>query len=341
MIAVLIGVLLVAGCRPSTPPSSTVAPAGSARDSAASAATGASGKSLSVLYAGSLVNLMETGVGPAFQRETGVAYEGQGAGSVALANAIKDKTRTADVFISADPAVNRNLMGAANDDWVSWYILFARTSMVIGYNPNSRFAPDFERVKGGSLPWYQVLQTPGLKLGRTDPNLDPKGYRTLFLFDLAQGYHRLPGLRENVLGEDANPEQIFPEEILETRLETGALDAGLFYLNEAAEKGLPYVTLPDEINQSNPAMAATYATATFTNARGQAFRAGPIVYTATVLRRARDPAAGETFVRYLLSTSGQGIMREHGLLSTAVLFGGDKSVMPATLVPLAEGEYAG
>ncbi|MDE3076394.1 MAG: extracellular solute-binding protein [Chloroflexota bacterium] len=294
---------------------------------------------MSVLYAGSLVNLMEKGIGPAFQKQTGISYQGQGAGSVALANAIKDKTKFGDVFVSADPVVNKNLMGSANGAWLDAYVLVARTTMVVGYNPKSSFAGEFDKVKNGALAWYQVLEEPGLRLGRTDPNLDPKGYRTLFMFDLAEAYYHQPGLRAKLLGADENAKQVFPEETLESRLETGALDAGVFYLNEAAEKHLPYITLPDEVNQGNPDMAAIYAKARYTNAKGRTFAGGPIIYTAGTLNHAKDPAAGRAFLEFLLSGSAQAIMKDHGLLSVPALYGGDKSALPAGIQPLLKGTF--
>ena len=62
------------------------------------------------------------------------------------------------------------------------------------------------------------------RLGRTDPKLDPKGYRTLFLFDLAERYYREANLAQKILGGADNPTQIFPEEQLLVRLETGQLE---------------------------------------------------------------------------------------------------------------------
>ncbi len=144
---------------------------------------------VSVLYAGSLVNLMEKKVGPGFEQATGYSYQGEGKGSTALANEIKGKLRTPDIFISADAAVDKSLMGASNGNYVSWYVPFARTSLVIGYNPNSKFAADFQAAASGSKPWYQVLEESGMRIGRTDPALDPKGVRTIILMELAQQYY--------------------------------------------------------------------------------------------------------------------------------------------------------
>jgi hypothetical protein len=99
-----------------------------------------SAETVSVLYAGSLVNLMERGLAPAFGKATGDTLLGLAGGSNGLSNQIKAQQRHGDVFISADPKVNDDLKGAANGDWVSWYITFAQSPLVIGYNPSSRAA---------------------------------------------------------------------------------------------------------------------------------------------------------------------------------------------------------
>src|SRR5882757_4755366 len=71
-----------------------------------------------VLYAGSLVNLMERGVGPAFTTAGGDQFRGYAGGSNKVANEIKGELRRGDIFISANPKVDEQLMGAANGDWV-------------------------------------------------------------------------------------------------------------------------------------------------------------------------------------------------------------------------------
>src|SRR5579872_6580069 len=88
-------------------------------------ASSAAGGTVSVLYAGSLVNVMEQQIGPAFTKATGYGYQGYGAGSTAVANQIKGKLKQGDVFISATPSVNTTLMGAGNGSWVTWYGEFA------------------------------------------------------------------------------------------------------------------------------------------------------------------------------------------------------------------------
>ncbi|MBV8065791.1 MAG: substrate-binding domain-containing protein, partial [Actinobacteria bacterium] len=138
------------------------------------ASSASAGGTVTVLYAGSLVNVMEQQIGPAFAQATGYGYSGYGAGSTSVANQIKGKLKQGDVFISAAPSVNKTLMGAGNGDWVSWYGEFAAAPLLIGFSPSSKFASAFK-----TKPWWTVLSTPGLLLGRTDPVLDPKGVLTI------------------------------------------------------------------------------------------------------------------------------------------------------------------
>jgi molybdate/tungstate transport system substrate-binding protein len=231
-----------------------------------------------VLYAGSLVNLMERDLGPKFTAATGYQYSGFGAGSSQVANQIKGGVRQGDVFISASPSVNTTLQGPANGNWVNWYASFAKGTLVLGYNPNSRFAKDL-RTK----PWYQVITEPGILVGKTDPVLDPKGQLTVQALNQAAAMYNEPALAAMAHGTDG----VFPEETLVGRLQAGQLDAGFFYSNEAKEAGIPTVSL------GAIQLAATY--------------------TVTVLNRAPHTSGGVAFVNYLLGSKGQSILTSHGL----------------------------
>lgn len=316
--------LLVSACGSST--------TGAGSSSTSSTATTGNKGTVSVLYAGSLVNIMEHQVKPAFDKQTGYTFQGEGKGSLALANEIKGHLRTPDVFISADPNVDKQLMGAANGSYVSWYVNLARTELVIGYNPKSKFAADFQAAASGSKPWYQVLEEPGLRLGRTDPELDPKGYATLFMFQLAQQYYNQAGLEQKVLGSDENASQVFPEEELVARLGAGQLDAGIFYLNEAKAANLPYISLPTQINLGDPTMATAYAAAHWTNPKtGKTAKGGPILYTITIPSTSKDMAGAIAFVNYLLSSQGQALLQGAGILSTPIKAYGNASAIPSQL----------
>ena len=129
----------------------------------------AEGGNVTVLYAGSLVNLVEHAIAPAFNTAGQGTIQGYAGGSNKLANEIRAKLRRGDVFISASPAVNDSLMGPGNGDWVRWYVSFAQSPLVIGYLPTSRLAADF-----AAKPWWQVLQSPASASAAPIPSSTPK-----------------------------------------------------------------------------------------------------------------------------------------------------------------------
>ncbi|HEX4604080.1 MAG TPA: extracellular solute-binding protein [Candidatus Angelobacter sp.] len=294
-------------------------------------------KTVSVLYAGSLAAVMENGVGPAFVQATGYEYQGEAQGSMGAAQLIHDHLRTPDIFISADPAVNEQvLMGPQNGKLVKWFSVLASSQLVLAYNPNSRFAAKFKEVEGGSLPWYEILKLPGVRFGRGDPSIDPKGYRTLFMFRLAgEHYHRLdiPAL----LGTDMNPAQVFPEIVLLARVESGQFDAGIFYKHEVVAHKLPFINLPAEINLGDPHFAARYGRESYTTPSGKHVAGAPILFTITVPETVKHREAALAFARFLLS-SGK-LLQQYGLGNVEHQVGGDVTQVPAELREFNAGPF--
>jgi molybdate/tungstate transport system substrate-binding protein len=285
--------LVAAGCGSSS--SSSTSTAGAAKPAASG-----HGK-VSVLYAGSLVNMMEHDLGPAFAQAEGYSYEGFGAGSTELVTQIKGKVRVGDVFISASPQANDGLEGSANGDWASWYAEFAKAPLVIGYNPHSSFAAQF-RTK----PWYKVITESGIRVGVTDPQLDPKGKLTIQAMDEAASMLNLPALNSAL-----SKFSVFPEEDLVGRLEAGQLDAGFFYSNEAKEQHIPTVPI-------TPVAASA-------------------TYTVTILKGAPNPSGAEAFVSYLLGPTGRATLQRHGLTVLSPTLIGSASSAPAGLRSLLGG----
>lgn len=237
--------------------------------------------SVSVFYAGSLVTPMERSVAPALAR-AGIAFEGRPGGSKFLEHLIASKLARPDVFISVDPALVTTL-----GTRVTNVRTFASTSLGIGWSSRSRFAPLFARVAAGRTSVLDALRTPGLRIGRTDPRLDPKGRYTVEAMQMLAG---AAGARA-ILGSAENPNQTFPEEDLLARIDTGEADVGFFYKTEAVARGLHFVPLP-----------------------GKASMSDRITYTIAVLRDAPDPQAARRFERFILSGDGRAILERAGLI---------------------------
>ena len=271
----------------------------SSSSSAGAAKPAAHHGTVSVLYAGSLAHLMESDLGPAFSHAEGYTFQGVGAGSTELVSQIKGKVRQGDVFISASPKANEALEGTANGGWVTWYVTFAKAPLMLGYNRQSSFASQFH-----SKPWYRVITEPGIRVGRTDPKLDPKGKLTVEAIDAAAKQLGMPSLNHALAGFP-----VFPEESLVGRLEAGQLDAGFFYANEATEQHIPVVAL------TPVSKSATY--------------------TVAILKGAPDTPGAEAFVSYLLGPAGRATLARHGLTVLSAKLTGSPSAVPASLRSLA------
>ncbi len=246
-----------------------------------SRASGTTARSVDVLYAGSLLDLMENQIGPAFHRATGDNVVGIANGSTALATEIKGGTEVADVFISASPSVNRALEGPANGDWVSSYRILGHSPLVLGYIPASSFAAALR-----SSPWYDVVARPGFLLGRTDPIIDPKGVLAVTaLREAARRYNR-PRLAELA----TSTSDVFTEASLVGELDAGQLDAGFFYTVETTAAHLHSV-----------ALVGTHLAATFTVA---------------IVNRAPHLRAARAFVAFLFGPRGRAILSRNGVIPT-------------------------
>jgi molybdate/tungstate transport system substrate-binding protein len=239
---------------------------------------------------------MQSALGPAFDGVTGYTFDGFSGGSDALAADIKGRTQLADVFISASPAVNTGLEGSTNGSWVSWYVNFATSPLVLGYNPHSSFASQLK-----SKPWFEVVAEPGFLLGRTDPATDPKGKLTQEALNQAALTDRTPILSQLSQGTQG----VYPEETLVGRLQSGQLDAGFFYAAEAASANIPTVSLEPIHMQAH--------------------------YTFTILNRSPHPRAAEAFVTFLESRQGRRIMEQDGLTLIPHPIVGGVGRIPATL----------
>ncbi|HEY5631216.1 MAG TPA: extracellular solute-binding protein [Nitrososphaeraceae archaeon] len=293
---------------------------------------GVGGGQVNVLYAGSLLSVMETKIGPAFSN-LGYDYKGEGHGSIQNANMIIDGQRFPDVFISvgANP-INMLINNNNRPSLAKWYLGFASDEMVIAYNPKSPFASDFQKAKTGVVPWYHVLAKPGIKFLRTDPFLDPKGCYTVIAVKLAGILYHNSSLSSSILNGERNKDQLRPEEILLTLLEQGEADAIPAYKHEAVERGFPFISLPPQINLGNPDFTNYYKQASCTTTPqqdGSLTYGKPIVFDITIPNTVRNNAGAIQFVKFILSKQGNIILQNDGFKTIAPLIhGGNVSSIP-------------
>jgi len=300
------------------------------------ASTATIDKDISVMYAGSLVNVFENEIKLAFQNLTGYNFIGEAKGSVQISNMILDGFRKPDVFVSADTTPIERLINH-NPPLANWLVKFGSAELVIAYNPKSPFASDLLKASKGEIPWYKVLEKKGLKFGRTDPELDPKGYYTVIAAKLANIYYNDSTIKDRIfLGEDRNKKQIFPEEILKSILDSGQIDATASYKHEAIAKGLPYISLPDQINLSEPTYTNYYNKTSYKLGTGETILGSPIYFSFTIPNTVENIEGAINFTKFLVSEKGKKILEQVGLDPIKPILQGDSHQLEPEILPLVK-----
>jgi molybdate/tungstate transport system substrate-binding protein len=324
-----------ASSSPSAPASASAsAPASPSTSASASASASVTGTA-NVAYASSLEFLNENVVKPAFTAATGAGFSGTGNSSGTLSDDILAGEISPNVFES----VGSDNITPLEPKFTKWYIPYAGTSMVIAYNPKSKYASEFKAYADGSKPlstlFSTLLQTSGFKLGRTDPNTDPQGRDFIYMLELAQKYYHLPSdTVAKILGTSdfgtSNNSQIYAESSLDSTLQSGQLDASSAFVTQAIELHLDYIPLPTAINLGDAALASTYATATVKLENGMTKKGSPQVIDITTI--GAPTPAGTAFIAYTLSPAGLAQYKAGGFKLITPTVVGDKSSVPSAVL---------
>ena len=280
-----------------------------------------------ILYAGSLIHPMTGNIKNEFEASTSYNLIGEGKGSIHASNMIMDKQRTPDVFISAGSEPMSRLIDTSK---VDWYLVFATSELVFSYSSNSPSFQLLEKIRIGDLNWNDVLTNSDLKLKRTDPELDPKGYYTIMMLQLAEIFYDDNNLLENVI-DDYDADQILPEEILVTILTLGQIDIIPTYKHEALSKNLPYFTLPDEINLSHIEYSDFYSQSFYSMNSGKRIQGHPIIFTITIPNDAQNIEGAIHFIEYFLSENNKTYLETIGLHPITPIIYGDFTKVPESL----------
>ncbi len=256
-------------------------------------------------------------------------------GSRAAARKITDIHKPADVMASADYKVIDNLM---IPDHAKFNARFATNEMVIAYTDKAKYADQIT-----SKNWPEIFLKEGVKVGHSDPNMDPCGYRSMLVTKIAEDYYQMPGLFDKLFGygesyktgeEDKDKVIVRPKETdLLGLIEAGMYDYLYIYKSVAEQHGLNYLELPAEVSLKSAEFTDQYKKATF-KINGKkpgewiTKKGGPMVYGITVAENDNSPAnrkGAVLFVKYVLSEEGQKIMEKNGqgVIAPAIITGDD------------------
>jgi molybdate/tungstate transport system substrate-binding protein len=310
---------------------------------------------LIIYHAGSLTAAFSA-VESLYTQQTGVCVTDVSAGSVDAARRITTGQEPCDIFGSADFEVIDQLLMPAG--FTNYDILFGKGGMVLAYTTNSKNAATIARgtfnpptsVPNVADDWYEQLLQTGVLIVGSHPFLDPSGYRSHLIFELANQQYQVPNLYNllmehysisrstDVLGETYDYQFTY---------EHSALAA---YKADTTNT-YRYANLPDAVNLSNPTLNRQYQTATITipglglpdTASTVTIPGTRVVWGLTILKSALNPGNAVKFLQLLFSAQGVALQTAVGPtpISPPVVSVKDFDQLPSPLRSLVRVEHGG
>ena len=236
-----------------------------------------------------------------------VTVQLEGAGSLACIRKITELDKPCDVLAVADYALIDELM---IPEYTSYNILFAGNRLAIGYNNEDEWG---ELINLDN--WHEILLKENVHFGRSNPDHDPSGYRTVITSGLAGRIYKTPDLQARLLEKDRKYIRPKGTELLPL-LETGTIDFIFHYESVLVQHGLGILSLGDSLDLSNPMLNHWYSTECVTvkgaTQHESIKKCGEaMVYGACLPKNGENPDGAEHFLRFLVE-QGKEILERNG-----------------------------
>ncbi|MDQ1280359.1 MAG: molybdate/tungstate transport system substrate-binding protein [Thermoproteota archaeon] len=279
-------------------------------------------RKLPLFYAGSLsgafakINAEFKGLHP------DVELVSEPAGSVTAIRRITEQNRECGVVASADYRLIPQLMFP---NYADWYINFASEEIVLTYSEKSKYQ---DQINASN--WFEILQREDVKFGRSDPDQDPGGYRTLLVWQLAEKYYNVPGFYQKLLNAKGDI-------VMGGNVRPGDIDYNFSYKAPAVQNNRKIITLPEEINLSTKRFENYYAQAKVElkgSKSGETLTVigEPILFGLTIPKNYPNQELAVSWVGFLLSSEGVAIMKNAGWTSIRPAITNDINKVPKALI---------
>ena len=232
----------------------------------------------------------------------------EGAGSVASERKISDLKRECGIMASADYKVIHKLL---IPEFTDTCVNFASNELVIAFNEKSKYASEINTKN-----WDKILLRSDVKYGRSEPDLDPCGYRTVLMWQLQEMMNHIKDFELKMLEKDN--ELVRPKETdLLSLMETNSIDYMFQYKSVAEQHHLKYILLSDSVNLGINGLADFYKNASMEikgkkPGKTMTITGSPMIYGVTMLKNAPNPKATKAFFDFILSEKGIEIMESFG-----------------------------
>ena len=308
---------------------------------------------LNICHAGSVSNAF-TEVKKELESENpGIIVKDTSGGSLDLARQLANGLQDCDLYASADYTNIDLLLKPAG--LAGYTIVFAEGRMVLGYlasdsnargiaGPGSFNPPD--TVPEAVSDWYRIILAPNTKVGGAHPFLDPGAYRSHLIFQLAQGYYKVPNLYNDLLKHyttfslaDASKQTAISSDFQFTYEHSA----------QATAKKNPdyrYVRLPANLDLSDFAKNKDYSHAVIVvpglglpgTALSVAIPGSRVAWGVTILNKAPNRDNAIKFLQLLLGNTGASALKQYGPtpVNPALVSPSDYRAVPDSLKQLVK-----
>jgi molybdate/tungstate transport system substrate-binding protein len=280
-----------------------------------------------------------------------VNVEIEPSGSVVAIQKIIEVGKAADVLASADYTLIPKMMMALNSNYSDWHVKFAKNKMTIAYTDNSKYADEIN-----STNWHQILRRGDVKWGFSNPNMDPCGYRSPIVIQLAEFEYDDDMIFEDLIEAnsdiavsetdgiytiDTNMTDLNPTDRLMIRdksvelvtfVQAGGLDYAFEYSSVAKQHELEFLELPESIDLSSDDHKDTYKKVKVRKTT-EVSAGKPIVYGLTIPNNAPNPTLAEEFVKYVINDFGQSVLCDNAQPPIVPAIANDIDKIPESLKP--------
>ncbi|OWP55961.1 MAG: hypothetical protein B2I17_08235 [Thermoplasmatales archaeon B_DKE] len=270
----------------------------------------------------------------------------KGGGSYTDAREISQNA-PANVFISvALNSYDKSYLGERSSGWA---IAFASDSLVIAYSSATRNNSSSETIlnqfsqasASNSSTLYneafENLTSGNVKVGISDPNSDPAGFRAWISLEIAGDLYHSGNRSHFVDMMTTNHGNVSASSAadLVSPLETGNIQFLYIYRSAAIAKGLSFIQLPPELNLGNESLADFYSGFNYTLTTG-VVNGSPIFLYISALANNTNTESANGFVTYVVGNNSN--LSRFGLvpLKTSLLF--TNVPVPSWLEPLIISE---
>lgn len=307
---------------------------------------------LKIFHAGSLAEPFEE-MEKQFEGRYDFDVQRTSLGSVEVVKQVTELHKTPDIVAVADYSLIPKMM---IPEYADWYIQFARNRMMIAYTAESKYAGEIDENN-----WYGILGRSDVRFGFANPNVDPCGYRSPMVIQLAEIYYDNSTIFDGLIGGNTNitvsydsENDVYSIEVPKTedlgpnvekteiaeksvnllaKLTEGSIDYAFEYRSVAVQHGFKFVELPAEIDLSSTEYAGTYKQVKVFS--GGEWHAGkPTVYGVTIPENAPHREGAIEFVKFLISQEGRQVLQNCGQPPIVPAVASDINKLPEELRPL-------